>query len=82
MSLIARATTPTASGVTPATIAADIVKYGGPALAVLEALENIPGVGLDVSGPAQGVIAAVITILSAVLSVVKQQAVATAKAGQ
>jgi hypothetical protein len=78
MSLIARATTPTASGVTPASIAADILKYGAPVLAVLEAVENIPGIGLGVSGPAQGVIAAIVTVLTAVLSVVKQQAVATA----
>lgn len=80
MSLVARATTPTASGVTPASVAADIVRFGGPVLAVLEAVENIPGIGLSVSGPAQGVIAAVVTILTAVLSVVKQQAVAKAVA--
>ena len=84
MSLISRAasavTTPTKTGFTAAQVAADVVKYGTPALAVLEAVENIPGLGLGVAGPAQGVIAGVVTVLTAVLSVLSQQKVAAVKA--
>ena len=61
-----------------ASITADVLKYGGPTIAVLEAVENIPGVG--VSGPAQGIIAGVVSVLTAVLSVLKQNAVAQAAA--
>lgn len=76
MSLVSRATTPTATGWTAAKVAADVVKYGGTALAILETVENLGGV----SAPVQGVIAAIITIGTAVLSVLKQQDVAVAKA--
>lgn len=82
MSLITRAvtaaTTPTKTGWSVAAIAQDITFYGGPALAVLEAVENIPGLG--VSGPAQGAIAGIVTVLTAILSLLSQQKVATAKA--
>jgi hypothetical protein len=59
-----------AGSVNVATIVADIVKYAGPAIAALTAVENIPGIG--VSGPAQGAIAGVVAVLTAVLSVLTQ----------
>ena len=73
---VVRATTPTKSGWTATKVAADVVKYGGTAIVVLEAIENVGGV----SAPVQGGIAAAVTILTAVLSVLKQQDVATAQA--
>lgn len=77
--LVARATTPNVSGVTPTSVAADVVKYGGLVIAVLSVVENaFPGAG--VPGQWQAVIDAVITVLTGILSVEKQQAVATAKA--
>lgn len=80
MSLVARVTSATVSGVVPTSVIVDIGKYGAPCIAVLTAIENIPGLG--VSGPAQGIIGGVVAVFTAILSVLKQQQVARAKAGK
>ena len=49
----------------------DAVKYAGAAIAVLSVVENVAPT-LHVSGPAQGVIAAVVTVLTAVMSALRQ----------
>jgi hypothetical protein len=78
MSVVTRVSTPTKSGVTPTSVAADIVQFGGPVLAVLEAVEKVPSIGTGVSGSAQAVIAGAVTILTAVMSVLTQRKVAAA----
>lgn len=77
---------PAASSITivASTIAADVTLYGGPIIAVLEAVENVPGL-LSVSAPVQGVVAGAVTVLTAIMSVLSQYrtetAVAEAKVG-
>ena len=79
-SLISRAvtaaTTPTKTGWSVAAIVKDITVYGGTAVSVLEVIENVGGV----SAPVQSAIGAAVAILTALLSVLRQQQVATAKA--
>jgi len=65
--------------VSAADIAKDITKFGAPAVAILEIIENVvpsvtPSTGL------QAIIAAVVGVLTLLLSVNKQQAVAAASA--
>lgn len=81
MSLITRAytaaSTPTSGGITPAEVALDVTKFGGPVIALVSALAasgaiSIPGAWL-------GVVNAVIALLTSLASVKNQQQVATAK---
>jgi ABC-type proline/glycine betaine transport system permease subunit len=62
-------------------VATDITKFGGLGVIILEAVENaVPGLG--VSGGAQVVIAAIVSVLTALLSISKSEAVNTAKTGK
>ena len=59
------------------TVAADIAKYGVPAVAVFEVIANaFPNV--SISTPGQGVISAVIALLTSVLSFEKSKSAGTA----
>jgi hypothetical protein len=69
-----------AQGVSATQVAADITKYGGVLVAVLTVLGNaVPGLG--VPGGVQAILDAVIAVVTAVMSIKSQKAVATAKAG-
>jgi hypothetical protein len=60
-------------------VAADVTKYGGLAVAVLEVVENtLPS--LSVPAGAQAIIGAIVGVLTALLSVSKARAVAAASA--
>ena len=80
MTLRAKLTTPVKPGFTVTTVVKDITIYGGPCIAVLEAVMNLPGLGA--SGHIQAAVTGAVAILSAVMSLLGQvkttQAVAAA----
>lgn len=76
--LVARATTPNASGVTATKVVSDVYPIVGVVLAVLAVLSNVQGVNIPVEY--QAIIDAVVAGLTAWKSAESQQAVATAKA--
>lgn len=79
MSVVTRLTTPTKSGVTATQVAADVTRFGGLAVAVLELVENtMPAVAP--SAGVQAILAAVVGVLSAFLSARGQQQAASAAA--
>ena len=78
MSLVSRATTPTASGITAAQLAVDVTKYGAPVIALVSALAGSGAISIP--GTWLGVVNAVIALLTSLASVKNQQQVATAKA--
>lgn len=70
---------PVAPKISAAQVASDVTKFGGLAVAVLEVVENtLPNISIPAG--AQAIIAAVVGVLTALLSVSKAKAVTAAVA--
>lgn len=77
------APTPTpASGVTAAQVAKDVTTYGGVVVAILSILANVPAFhsAFAASGAVQGVVDALVAVVSAIFSIKSRTAIAVAKA--
>ncbi|MGH9121409.1 MAG: hypothetical protein ACRDYC_05615 [Acidimicrobiales bacterium] len=75
---------PTPPATTPATVnaaavATDILKFGGLAVGILELVENTASFHL--SGGAQAIIAAIVTVVTGIMSVFKERQVVAAATG-
>lgn len=82
MSIRTAVTTPTKTGVTAAQVASDVSKYGGVVVAILSVLANVPGLAsvFHATGAVQGVVDAVIAVVTAIFSIKSQQTAAAAAA--